>query len=146
MSIPEKSRRNSLTPTVCPLAQPNKAIGLESQIEPWLANCPTAHRRKEAERKNAREIYGSDNLPPKSKPSYAPGPKSQRCKRGLDVRKSILLTDRKKYFFLTSPFIELLHTPDCGEILTGGPGNFEPNEMLVFGKIEGPGKLYQLEG
>jgi hypothetical protein len=26
--------------TVCPLGQPNQAIGLESQIEPWLAQLP----------------------------------------------------------------------------------------------------------
>ena len=39
--------------TVCPLGQPNKAIGLESQIEPWLANCPhclQAHRCPTEER------------------------------------------------------------------------------------------------
>lgn len=28
--------------TICPLAQPNKAVGLESQIGPWLAQKPTS--------------------------------------------------------------------------------------------------------
>ena len=28
-------------PTICPLGQPNKAIGHESQIEPWLAIAST---------------------------------------------------------------------------------------------------------
>jgi hypothetical protein len=48
--------------TVCPLGQPNKAIGLESQTEPWLANCPRCFKAyKKPDGTNAEE-YGSENL------------------------------------------------------------------------------------
>jgi hypothetical protein len=49
--------------TVCPLGQPKKAIGRESQIEPWLAS---ANRllagAKEAAPRNAK-AYDAKNLP-----------------------------------------------------------------------------------
>jgi hypothetical protein len=35
----------------------------------------------------------------------------------------------------TATRFPLLHTPDGGYLNLIGPGNFEPDEMLVFGKI-----------
>src|SRR5260370_41113701 len=62
-----------------------------------LPNCSQARRSRTG---ITREIYGSDNLPPKSKPSYAPSTESQGCKRGLDVRKSVPPCGGREVFFL----------------------------------------------
>jgi hypothetical protein len=54
VSIQGMSRPVSL-PTLCPLGQPNKAIGLESQIEPWLAHAiPCSLRREEIGREEQK--------------------------------------------------------------------------------------------
>jgi hypothetical protein len=39
-----------------------------------------------------------------------------------------------------------LHLDQMGLYLLIGPGNFEPGEMLVFGKLKGLDFPYQLEG
>lgn len=78
--------------TVCPLGQPNKAIGLESQIEPWLAAC----RRKKPDRKNTRR---HDFRCSPGKRKLAPTPQD-----GLDVGKAGCLASSWEYFFLDIPF------------------------------------------
>jgi hypothetical protein len=45
--------------TVCSLGQPNKAIGHESQIEPWLAHGPARCFEARRSRTENAEIYGS---------------------------------------------------------------------------------------
>jgi hypothetical protein len=68
-----------------------------------LANCPTAHRRKEAERKNAREIYGSDNLPIEVNAELR-FPELNSCSEGWMSENQFLLAEGEKYFFLDIPF------------------------------------------
>ena len=52
VSIQGMSRQTVSFPTLCLLGQPDKAIGLESQIEPWLAQC---HPMQLAARRNRTE-------------------------------------------------------------------------------------------
>jgi hypothetical protein len=63
MSILGGFRQSVSRATVCLLGQPKKAIGHESQIEPWLAVAnPLLAGAKEAAENNARE-YDAENLP-----------------------------------------------------------------------------------
>jgi len=63
MSILGGFRQSVSRATVCLLGQPNKAIGHESQIEPWLAIAnPLLASAKEAAGKNAKED-DAKNLP-----------------------------------------------------------------------------------
>lgn len=57
VSIQGMSRQTVSFPTLCLLGQPDKAIGLESQIEPWLAHAiPCSLRREESDGKNRRTL------------------------------------------------------------------------------------------
>jgi hypothetical protein len=47
-----------------------------------------------------------------------PGTELNSCSEGWMSENQFLLAEGERYFFLTSPFIELPHTPDGGEMLT----------------------------
>jgi hypothetical protein len=85
--------------TICPLGQPEKAIGLESQIEPWLApHDHTACSRSEAEGRrhvNEMNLQKWDNH----------GSSLQHV-GWMAERISPLPPVEGEVFFLTSPFIE----------------------------------------
>src|SRR5882672_9437671 len=56
----------------------------------WLANCPTAHRREEAERKNGRtqERFMDPTISPRSQSrAMLQAPSLKAASQGLDVRK-----------------------------------------------------------
>ena len=90
--------------TICPLGQPNKAIGHESQIEPWLAIAnPLLAGAKEAELKNAKE-YDSENSHGSGKENPCFGEKCCSRQQGLDVRKISSPGGSDEVFFLDIPF------------------------------------------
>ena len=85
--------------TICPLGQPEKAIGRESQIEPWLAFANTLLA-------GAKSSHGTTQPKMNPQPDLRSGTKVDAAEKGLDVRKKTFLGIREKCFFLTSPFIE----------------------------------------
>ena len=59
--------------TVCSLGQPNKAIGLESQIEPWLATASTLLAGAKKPHGTTQNSYGVGTFPMDAVPAnHAP--------------------------------------------------------------------------
>jgi len=92
--------------TVCSLGQPNKAIGLESQIEPWLAIATTLLAGAKKPHGTTQNSMGSALSDGRGHCESRSGTESCRCMRGLDVRKLLPRQRREKCSLLTSPFIE----------------------------------------
>ncbi len=90
--------------TICPLGQPEKAIGLEPQIEPWLAfllppSC-LSHQKPKPSSRQQHESAKKAN------------PKSRSTLHGLESRAQILLLPvAGEFFLLTLPFIERGYLP-----------------------------------
>src|SRR5438552_16439284 len=94
----------SLTGHHMPLGQPNKAIGLESPIEPWLAH--RHHSGLQALRhgtKNAATDGPGSGATPRSRTEPHRGWMS-------DTYLLHLHAEGEKCFLLTSPFIEPAHS------------------------------------
>jgi hypothetical protein len=113
VSIQGMSRQTVSFPTLCLLGQPDKAIGLESQIEPWLAHAiPCSLRREEIgrkEQKNPMSLLSPVKGDRTTSLRHRASP--QRARAGC--RKNISpLQHHQKCFFLTSPFIEHSHGLD----------------------------------
>ena len=84
--------------TICPLGQPEKAIGFEPQIELWLAPCNhTACRIRNRRRRHDNNM----NLRKKRTPRA-----SQHYLGWRAGQKSLLLPVAGEVFLLTLPFIE----------------------------------------
>jgi len=98
--------------TLCPLGQPEKALGHESQIEPWL----TPYNRKACQvsetewrrRDQKMELLRWNNADPN------PGARHQtsvfRGEKGLDVAENIRASGGGRKMFLTSSLIEQAFT------------------------------------
>jgi hypothetical protein len=87
-----------------PLGQPQKAIGLESQIEPWLAPANSLlASAKDNRQKNANQD-DAENLPRRGE--RKPRPRKTSCRRqpGLDVRKISSPGGSGEVFLLDIPF------------------------------------------
>ena len=104
------SRQTVSFPTLCLLGQPHKAIGLESQIEPWLAHAiPCSLRREEIGRKEQKNPM-SLLSPVKGDRTTSLRHRASPQRAGAGCRKNISpLQHHQKCFFLTSPFIEHSH-------------------------------------
>src|SRR6266478_1902862 len=92
--------------TICPLGQPEKAIGLEPQIELWLAfllppYC-LSHRKPKASSRQQHE--SAKKRTPRTALHYMGWRAGQ---------KSLLLPVAGEFFLLTLPFIERGYRP-CG--------------------------------
>ena len=85
--------------TICPLGQPEKAIGLEPQIEPWLAIFAT---RTACRIRNRRRRHDSNMTLRKKRTPRA----SLHYMGWRDWQKSLLLPVAGELFLLTLPFIE----------------------------------------
>jgi hypothetical protein len=84
--------------TICPLGQPEKAIGFEPQIELWLA----LYNRTACRIRNRKRRHDSNmNLRKKKTPRA-----SQHCMGWRAGHKSVLLPVAGEVFLLTLPFIE----------------------------------------
>ena len=84
--------------TICPLGQPEKAIGFEPQIELWLALC----NRTACRIRNRRRRHDSNmNLRKKKNPKA-----SQHYMGWRAGHQSVLLPVAGEVFLLTLPFIE----------------------------------------
>src|SRR5271157_781451 len=92
--------------TVCSLGQPKKAIGLESQIEPWLAIATTLLAGAKKPHGITQNFMGSTASDGRGPCESRSGTESCRCMRGLDVRTLLPRQRREKCFLLTCPFIE----------------------------------------
>src|SRR5713226_6943287 len=57
---PGRVRQRVSRATVCPLGQPNKAIGLESPIEPWLAHRYHAACRRSGTARRTQQLMDRD--------------------------------------------------------------------------------------
>src|SRR5207245_2709540 len=93
---PGRVRQRVSRATICPLRQPNKAIGLESPIEPWLAHCRHAACRRSRTARRTQPLMGSGATPrSRTEPPT-----------GLDARHlpSPSPCGRGEVFSLTSPF------------------------------------------
>ena len=89
--------------TICPLGQPEKAIGFEPQIELWLALCNrTACRIRNRRRRHDNNM----NLRKKKTPRA-----SQHYMGWRAGHKSVLLPVAGEVFLLTLPFIERRNRP-----------------------------------
>ena len=106
MSILGGFRQSVSRATVCLLGQPKKAIGHESQIEPWLAiatRCLQAHRKPP-------EKTRTKMTPRASRESEKENRARAKCmgaaNRGWMSEKYPLPAGQEKCFYLTSPFIE----------------------------------------
>jgi len=107
-------------PTLCPLGQPNKAVGLESPIEPWSAYAAQGSLQAQRSRIGRTDKAMTPQSPAKrnlTTTSLRHRASPQRARAGC--RKSISpLQPRRKCFFLTSPFIEHSLRPGWGCKLT----------------------------
>ena len=106
MSILGGFRQSVSRATVCLLGQPKKAIGHESQIEPWLAiaSALLASAQKAAGRTRTKMT------PRTSRESEKENRARAKCisaaNRGWMSEKYPLPAGQEKCFYLTSPFIE----------------------------------------
>ena len=98
--------RRSFRPTICPLGQPNKAIGHESQIEPWLAIASTLLKGAMRPREGTHQFMIPQPPAKSVRPSRAPAKIRASADGGWMSEKYPLHADEEKCFFLTSPFIE----------------------------------------
>ena len=100
--------------TLCPLAQPEKAIGHESQIEPWLAlTTPLLDASETDERRYASKMNLENRKNRGSSHQYM-GWMSERISLRLPVAGEV--------FFLDIPFYRtMLHAPGAGEITIRQP-------------------------
>ena len=109
-------RHRAPEPTLCPLGQPEKAIGHESLIEPWLAlttellvGFRTDWLRRQEAMKTAGRGTQTRYATVRSEPSSWSGRLEQILLNhaGWKARKN---PAAGRYFFLTFPFIELIGT------------------------------------
>ena len=90
--------------TICPLGQPEKAIGLEPQIEPWLA----LYNRTACLRQKPKGVVTPTSMNLAEKENH----ERLAPLRRLDGQgKSSLLPVDGEVFLLTSPFIERRYRP-----------------------------------
>jgi len=96
---------------LCPLAQPNKAVGLESHIGSWLACYPSQHSCLRSFTSRGRRTTMGNMKPMR----YNPQPAWSRSANmrlahsvGLDASQTAFpLGEKGRVFFLTSPLIGL---------------------------------------
>ena len=94
---------------LCPLAQPNKAVGLESHIGSWLACYPSQHSCLRSFTSRGRRTTMGNMKPMR----YNPQPAWSRSANmrlahsvGLDASQTAFpLGEKGRVFFLTSPLI-----------------------------------------
>jgi hypothetical protein len=90
--------------TLCPLAQPEKAIGHESQIEPWLALTTTLLDASEADERRYASKMNLENRKNRGSSHQYMGWMSERISLRLPVAGEV--------FFLDIPFYRtMLHGP-----------------------------------
>ena len=100
---PGRVRQRVSRATVCPLGQPNKAIGHESQIEPWLAHRHHSACRRSGTARRTQRLMDRD-------PAQCQGSRTQPH-TGLDVRKITPSCGKGELFSLDIPFYR---TRRCG--------------------------------
>jgi len=120
--------------TLCPLAQPEKAIGHESQIEPWLAlTTPLLDASETDERRYASKMNLENRKNRGSSHQYM-GWMSERISLRLPVAGEV--------FFLDIPFYRtMLHALWPGEITIR-----QAQVMLPFLAFLGHNAVYLLAG
>jgi hypothetical protein len=121
-------------PTLCLLRQPDKAIGLESQIEPWLAHAIPCSLRREEIGREEQEKTMSLLSPAKGDRTTSLRHRASLLRAGAGCRKSISsLQHHQKCFFLTSPFIEHPHSPDYDDGEIYSPTNLNRETPAING-------------
>src|SRR5208337_3651071 len=91
--------RKRLVSTLCPLAQPKKAIGLESPIEPWLAHLASTTAAKPVGKRQRRRATAM-------KVRVSVTDSRVRKHTGAGCRENLGYRVQGEIFLLTSPFIE----------------------------------------
>ncbi len=118
-------------PTVCPLGQPKKAIGHESQIEPWLAIASTLLESAEEAAGKTRTKMTPGISPRCEKENHARAKRVAAANRGWMLEKISPWAGRQKCFYLTSPFIE----PDGHVETQRRLGNLPLRQKLCLDKL-----------
>jgi hypothetical protein len=97
--------------TLCPLGQPNKAVGHESRIGPWLACFANPSSLSSFRNRRIKTIGGHETIarsyvgPPLRGGPKRSRPTAQLNERGAGWRENIRGFRRRKKCLLTSPFI-----------------------------------------
>ncbi len=112
VSIQGKSRQEVSFPTLCPLGQPNKAVGLESPIKPWLAHAHPGSLQAQQSRTGRTRPKAMIQSPYRSAPHrHASAQSIALASRGRMSQKHLTSATRERCFLLTSPLIERFPHP-----------------------------------
>ena len=102
--------------TVCSLGQPNKAIGLESQIEPWLATAATLLAGAKKPHGTTPRFMGSESSHGRGHANNAPAP-SLAAAYGGWMSENHPSWRRGKVFSLDIPFYRTLYTSSGSPVM-----------------------------